>query len=554
MQSYQPERILVMTSKMLTPELFRPQVDYPVIPYDQLLRMAAERNPDRPAIIYHDLTLVYREVVSMVNSVANSLFELGIRKGDRICLCTGNRPESIITLNAASTIGAIITPMNPLYKEREIAYQLENSGARAILIRPEMLPLLQMVLRQESLPNLKHIIVLGKQVPESMPDALPFATLLKEGSPKRPSPVEISGDDMIILTYSSGTTGLPKGTMLSHHNLATNHRQFLTASGINFSDTTLIFVPFYHIYGVLLTGSFLAAGAKQVIMDRFELEPVLDMCEKHSPTWLFAVPAMVQALANVPGELTQLKTVKYLMSAAAPLPYAPARKLQDKSGINIIQAYGMTETCPITHLSPLDPELIRMGSAGLPMNNTEQKIVDIETGEHELPVGEDGEIIIRGPQVMLGYWGDHEETARTLRNGWIHTGDIGHLDSEGYLYIVDRKKDMIKYKGFSIAPAELEAVLVEHHAVLESAVVGVPDEESGEVPKAFVVLVSDLNYSVTDEELITFVNGKLTGYKKLHEVEFVESLPKIPSGKILRRELKELERARRAGERTIFNN
>jgi long-chain acyl-CoA synthetase len=543
-----------MTRKMLTPELFRPQVDYPVIPYDQLLRMAAERNPDRPAIIYNDLTLVYREVVSMVNSIANSLLELGIQKGDRICLCTGNRPESIITLNAASTIGAIITPMNPLYKEREIAYQLENSGARAILIRPEMLPLLQMVLSQESLPNLKHVIVLGMQVPESMPDALLFATLLKEGSPKRPSPVEISGDEMIVLTYSSGTTGLPKGTMLSHHNLATNHRQFLTASGINFSDTTLIFVPFYHIYGVLLTGSFLAAGAKQVILDRFELEPVLNMCEKHSPTWLFAVPAMVQALANVPGELTQLKTVKYLMSAAAPLPYAPARKLQDKTGINIIQAYGMTETCPITHLSPLDPELIRMGSAGLPMNNTEQKIVDIESGEHELPVGEDGEIIIRGPQVMLGYWGDHEETARTLRNGWIHTGDIGHLDSEGYLYIVDRKKDMIKYKGFSIAPAELEAVLVEHHAVLESAVVGVPDEESGEVPKAFVVLVSDLNYSVTDEELITFVNGKLTGYKKLHEVEFVESLPKIPSGKILRRELKELERARRAGERAIFNN
>jgi long-chain acyl-CoA synthetase len=255
---------------------------------------------------------------------------------------------------------------------------------------------------------------------------------------------------------------------------------------------------------------------------------------------------MVMALANVPGELNQLRTVRYLMSAAAPLPLAPAYKLQDRTGIRMIQAYGMTETCPITHLSPLDPELIRMDSAGLPMNNTEQKIVDIETGEHELPVGEDGEIIIRGPQVMLGYWGDPEETARTLRNGWIHTGDIGHLDTEGYLYIVDRKKDMIKYKGFSIAPAELEAVLVEHPAVQESAVVGVPDEEAGEIPKAFVVLHSDVSYSVTDEELITFVNGKLTGYKKLHEVEFVEALPKIPSGKILRRELKELERARRA--------
>ncbi len=187
----------------------------------------------------------------------------------------------------------------------------------------------------EPLPNLKHVIVLGKQVPESMPDALPFATMLKGSSPKRPGPVAIGGDDMIVLTYSSGTTGLPKGTMLSHHNLATNHLQFLTSSGIDSSDTTLIFVPFYHIYGVLLTGSFLAAGAKQVIMDRFELEPVLDMCEKHGPTWLFAVPAMVQALANTPGELNQLKTVKYLMSAAAPLPLAPANKLQDRTGIRI---------------------------------------------------------------------------------------------------------------------------------------------------------------------------------------------------------------------------
>jgi long-chain acyl-CoA synthetase len=306
---------------------------------------------------------------------------------------------------------------------------------------------------------------------------------------------------------------------------------------------------------VLLTGSFLAAGAKQVIMDRFELQPVLDACEKHGPTWLFAVPAMVKALAEAPGELNQMRTVKYLMSAAAPLPLDPARKLQARTGIRIIQAYGMTEACPITHLSPLDPELIRMDSPGLPMNNTEQKIVDTETGEHELPAGEDGEIIIHGPQVMLGYWEAAEETAHTLRNGWLYTGDIGHVDADGYLYIVDRKKDMIKYKGFSIAPAELEAVLVEHPAVMETAVVGVPDEEAGEIPKAFVVLQGDFSYSVTGEELITYVNGKLTGYKKLHKVEFVASLPKIPSsGKILRRELKELERARGAGKQAIPSN
>jgi len=533
-----------MPGKMFTPELFRPVVDYPDIPYDQLLRMAAERNPDRPAIIYHDLILVYREVVSMVNSIANGLHELGIRKGDRICLCTGNRPESMITLNAASTIGAAVTPMNPLYKEREMAYQLEDSEARAILISREMLPLLQTVLSQAALPNLKHVIVTGEYVPEEMPDALPFAKLLRGASPERPKQVEISGNDLAVLTYSSGTTGLPKGTMLSHHNLATNHLQFLTASGINFSDATLIFLPFYHIYGVLLTGSFLAAGAKQVIMERFELEPVLELCEKHGVTWFFAVPPIISALANFPGKLNQMKTVKYIMAAAAPLPLEPARKLQERTGIRIVQAYGMTESSPITHLSPLDPEVIRLDSPGLPMNNTEQKIVDIETGEHEVPVGEDGEIIIRGPQVMLGYWKAPEENARALRNGWLYTGDIGHVDADGYLYIVDRKKEMIKYKGFSIAPAELEALLVEHPAVLDSAVVGVPDEEAGEIPKAFVILRGE--YSVTIEELITFVNGKLTGYKKLHEVEFVETLPRVPSGKILRRELKELERARRA--------
>jgi len=234
------------------------------------------------------------------------------------------------------------------------------------------------------------------------------------------------------------------------------------------------------------------------------------------------------------------------MAAAAPLPLETARKLQERTGIRIVQAYGMTESSPITHLSPLDPEVIRLDSPGLPMNNTEQKIVDIETGEHEVPVGEDGEIIIRGPQVMLGYWKAPEENARALRNGWLYTGDIGHVDADGYLYIVDRKKEMIKYKGFSIAPAELEALLVEHPAVLDSAVVGVPDEEAGEIPKAFVILRGEYSYSVTIEELITFVNGKLTGYKKLHEVEFVETLPRVPSGKILRRELKELERARRA--------
>jgi long-chain acyl-CoA synthetase len=235
-----------------------------------------------------------------------------------------------------------------------------------------------------------------------------------------------------------------------------------------------------------------------------------------------------------------MKTVKYVMNAAAPLALEAARKLQERAGVRIVQAYGLTETSPDTHMSPTSPELVRMESVGMLVHTTEQKIVDIETGERELPPGEDGEILIRGPQVMLGYWKAPEETAQALRNGWLHTGDIGHVDADGYTYIVDRKKEMIKYKAFSIAPAELEAVLTEHPAVLDAAVIGIPDEEAGEVPKGFVVLRQ--GSSATLDDVVVFVNGRLAGYKKIHQVEIIDAIPKTASGKILRRELKAREK------------
>jgi long-chain acyl-CoA synthetase len=539
------QRVLSQEVDMFAPELFRPPVDFPDMPYDQLLRQAAERNPDRTAIIYHDLMLTYREVVSMVNCIANGLRGLGIGKGDRICLFTVNRPEYTITLNAAATLGAIVTPMNPAYREREVAYQLEDAEAKAILVHRDLLPLLQTVLSQHSLPHLKHVIVTGAGMPESMPSAIPFAQLLRNSSPRRPAPVEISGDDLLALPYSSGTTGLPKGVMLTHRNLTTNHLQFMTASGINSSDVTLIFLPMYHIYGVLLTGTFLAAGATQVLLERFDMQRVLQLCEKHGVTWFFAVPPIILGLANYPGDLHELRTVKYLMSAAAPMPPEPARKLHERLGITIVQGYGLTETSPDTHMSPSAPSLMRLDNVGLLVHNTEQKVVDIETGDRELPPGEDGEILVRGPQIMKGYWKAPEENARALRNGWLHTGDIGHVDADGYTYIVDRKKEMIKYKAFSIAPAELEALLLEHPAVLEAAVIGIPDEEAGEVPKGFVVCRP--GQQIIEEELIAFVNGRVAGYKKLHFIEFIDAIPKTASGKILRRELKERERARNAG-------
>jgi long-chain acyl-CoA synthetase len=378
-----------------------------------------------------------------------------------------------------------------------------------------------------------------------MPEAIPFARLMRESSPKHPPHVEISVDDLVALPYSSGTTGFPKGTLLTHRNLVSNNLQFTTALGTSITDVALIFLPFYHIYGVMLTGGFLACGGTQVIMERFDLLQSLELCEKHGVTYYFLVPPIVLALANAPVDLGRMKTVKYFFSGAAPLPLDPAYKLEQKSGIKVVQGYGMTEASPLTHAQPGDPALIRLDSVGLPVHNTEQKIVDIETGERELPAGEDGEIIIRGPQIMQGYWKAPEETARALREGWLYTGDIGHVDADGFTYIVDRKKEMIKYKGFGIAPAELESLLMEHPAVLDSAVIGIPDDEAGELPKGFVVIRK--GFDVTPEEIVAFANGKLAGYKKIHTVEFIDTIPKVASGKILRRELKDLEKARRAG-------
>jgi long-chain acyl-CoA synthetase len=253
------------------------------------------------------------------------------------------------------------------------------------------------------------------------------------------------------------------------------------------------------------------------------------------------VPPIILALLNAPIDVSKLKTVRFIFSGGAPLALEPARKLQEKTGIAVVQGYGMTEASPLTHSQPYP--IVRMASVGMPVHNTEQKIVDIETGKRELPPGEDGEIVVRGPQIMKGYWKAPEETARVLRNGWFSTGDIGHIDQDGFTYIVDRKKEMIKYKGFPIAPSELESLLLEHPAVIDAAVIGIPDEEAGELIKGYVVMHREHNTAVDD--IIAFANEKLAGYKHIHYIEFTDAIPKNASGKILRRELKERERTKR---------
>jgi len=523
--------------KMRAPELFRPPIDIPEVSYDQLVRTAAQRHPEKAAIKYYDLVLTYREAISMINSIANGLHDIGLRKGDRLCIYTANRPEFILTFIAAASLGVVVSPVNPSYKERELAHQLEDSEAVAILIQRELVPIFQLVRSQHELPHLKHILVTGIDIPEHLEGAETFAALLRRSSPRYQQYDPVTPDDLLALPYSSGTTGLPKGTMLTHRNLVSNNIQFLTALQPTDADTALLFLPFYHIYGIMLTGSFLACGGTQVIMERFDLLQALELCEKHAVTYVFVVPPIVLALAHAPIDLSKLKTVRYILSGAAPMPPEPARQLQEKTGIITLQGYGLTEASPLTHAQPKDPALIRLESIGLLTHNTEQKIVDLETGERELPPGEDGELIIRGPQVMQGYWKAPEETAKVLRNGWLYTGDIGHVDEDGYTYIVDRKKEMIKYKGFSIAPAEVEALLLEHPAVGDAAVIGIPDKEAGELVKGFIV--PRRGQQANPEEIMAFVNSRLAGYKKIHHLEIIDAIPKNASGKILRRVLKE---------------
>ncbi|HET8843143.1 MAG TPA: acyl--CoA ligase [Ktedonobacteraceae bacterium] len=530
-----------MPSSTTTSALFRAPLLIPDVPYDHLLRQTAEQYPERHAILFHEQVLTYREVVSLVNSLANGLRGSGLGKGDTMCVFTPNCPEYTLLFEAAATIGAIFSPINPFYKERELAYQLSDAEARAIVVHENLLPLLNQVLQQGRFPQLRQILVIGEERSDLLPEAHSLARLIWQSSPQRPEPASISGDDILALPYSSGTTGLPKGVMLSHRNLVANHTQFRAATRLTQTDTALIFLPLYHSYGILLTGSFLAAGGTQILMERFELQQVLDLCERHGVTWLFAVPPVFLALHAAPAEVLRekMKTIKYIMSAAAPLAPAIGQAIEEKLGVKVVQGYGLTESSPDTHLSPLEEMGGLPGNVGLPVHNTEQKIVDIETGERELAVGEKGEVLLRGPQIMPGYWKASEENARALRNGWLYTGDIGYLDEQGFLYIVDRKKEMIKYKGFSIAPAELEAVLLTHEAIQDAAVIGVANEEAGELPKGYVVVKA--GRQVSEEELLGFVNQQVAGYKKLHAIAFLDALPRVPSGKLLRRVLKERE-------------
>jgi len=419
--------------------------------------------------------------------------------------------------------------MNPLYTAREVCHQLEDSGARFLVTVAAMLDVAR---EAATTAGIEEVFVVG----EEAEGATPFGDLL--GDPEDAPAIDVDPDeDIAVLPYSSGTTGLPKGVMLSHRNLVANLEQNLAVFPIAEDDVVIGVLPFFHIYGmVVILNQGLRAGATIVTMPRFDLDQFLGLIEEHGATRAYVVPPIALALAKHPAvEGRDLSSIETIMSGAAPLGAELAEAVAKRLGCTVIQGYGLTETSPVTHMIRPGGEN-RPGSIGQAIPNTECRLVDPESGS-DVAEGEPGELWMRGPQVMKGYLNNEEATRHTVdSDGWLHSGDIAVVDSDGFFQIVDRLKELIKYKGFQVAPAELEALLITHPDVQDVAVIGVPDEEAGELPKAYVVPAGD---SFDAEALMEWSAGQLSPQKKVRLVETIEEIPKSASGKILRRELRD---------------
>jgi acyl-CoA synthetase (AMP-forming)/AMP-acid ligase II len=487
-----------------------------------------------------DRRFTFAEYGSLVESLARGLISAGLAPEEVVAIFLPNSWEFAITYHAATLAGGIPTLLNPSYREREIRYQLENSGA-AFLITDA--PLLENV-DLAGLPALRRVFATRSSTTQGQSAGCEdFASLLRPTSAKFPDTVQNSQQTIAALPYSSGTTGLPKGVMLSHYNLVANVYQVLgpNAACLTPDDVMLCFLPLYHIYGltVALTLS-LALGSTLVLMPRFDVQKLCALLIQEGVTMMPVVPPAINALCQSAeaGIFPKNHKVRWIKSGAAPLAPELARRLSGLTGIIVNQGYGMTEASPVTHVGyTTPPEMNRPASIGQPLALTECRIVDLDG--NEVAQGEQGELVMRGPQIMLGYWKEPQATAAVLRDGWYFSGDIVRCDADGFYYVLDRSKEMIKYKGFPVAPAEVESLLLEHPAVRDCGVVAKPDLDAGEIPCAFVVLRE--SFTACDalaKELRDFVADRLSRHKQPREIHFVDVVPRTPSGKILRRELR----------------
>jgi acyl-CoA synthetase (AMP-forming)/AMP-acid ligase II len=507
-----------------------PPIEIPDTPLTEFVLARAHERGERAAFIesVSGRTITYAELPAMVDRAAASLAGLGLRQGDVCAIVSPNTPDFAVAVLAIARLGAIFTTANSLATRDDLVRQFKDCHPRFLFTSPAVAAT---TVDAAAASGIERIFAFAP-----IRGTTPFAELVT--APGTPPSVSIAPSDVVALPYSSGTTGLPKGVRLSHRNLVANILQVNASGHLRDGDDTLIaFLPFFHIYGlevVMLLG--LWSGATIVVMPRFELEPYLDLVQRHRATVLHVVPPIVLAMAKstcVSGR--DFSSVRKLFSGAAPLGADVIAQCTARVGCVVQQGYGLTEASPATHTTTEDAATIKPGSIGILAPNTESRVVDPATRADVGP-GEDGEIWVRGPQVMLGYLNQPEATRATIdEEGWLHTGDIGHADADGHFFIVDRLKELIKYKGMQVAPAELESLLLSHPAVADAAVVAQKDADCGEIPRAFVVLRS----AATADELMAFVAQRVAPYKKIRRVDFIDAIPKSPSGKILRRVLRD---------------
>jgi long-chain acyl-CoA synthetase len=506
--------------------------------------------------------MTYRDLKQFSDRFATALDGLGVKRGDKVAIFLPNIPQFIISYYGISEIGAIETAISPLYKEREVEHQLNDSEAETVVVLDALYPMLEKGLASS---KVKRVIVtsfkeympagtaflgsLLKKIPsyrvERGPNIYFFQELLSKYDANPPK-VDINPkEDLAVLQYTGGTTGIPKGAMLTHMNLVSNALCCVEwLRGTRGEDTYLVVVPLFHIYGMTTSmNTPICMGGRMVLLPSFDATSTFQAIQRYKVTVFCGAPSMYSMLLAHPDHKKyDLGSVRFCISGSAPLPPEVQKNWMEATGGVLVEGYGLTESSPVTHCNPLDKSMktVRIGSIGLPWPDTEAKVMDIETGEKELGPRETGELVVKGPQVMKGYWKMTEETAAVLRNGWLYTGDVGNVDEDGYFYITDRKKALIKYKGYSVYPREVEDVIYEHPAVKLCAVVGKPDPVAGEIPKAFVVLKE--GKTATAEEIKEFVNSKVAPYKAVREVEFRTELPMTAVGKVLRRVLQEEEK------------
>ncbi len=543
------------------PEKVPETAEYPEVPLHHFLEEAASKFPEKTAMIFVDKKINYRTFYEHVLRLANALSDLGVKKGDRVAIYMPNCPQAIISYFAVLKVGGIVVESNPMYVERELEYQLKDSGAETMItldlkvLYPKVAAIRDKVgLRTVIVSNLKEYLpfpknvlypVVKKKDLAEVENVKFFADLLK--CPPRELRVKVEPGDTAVLLYTGGTTGIPKGVMLTHKNLVSNcvqgfHWLFALEYG---NEVVMTSLPVFHSFGHTCCMNFAVYSASCMVLipDPRDTADVLRNVEKYRCTLFPGVPTIYVNIINYPHlRKYDISSIKHCFSGAAPMPVEVLQKFEESTGGIILEGFGMTETSPVTHINPLVGQR-KVGSIGMPITDTLAKVVDIETGTKEMAVGEVGELVVKGPQVMKGYWGDPVETEKVLRDGWMYTGDLATMDEDGFFYIVGRKKDMIISGGFNIYPREVEEVLFEHPKVKEASVIGVPHEKRGETVKAFIVLKE--GETATGEEIKQFCKKNLAAYKVPTIVEFRDKLPKSAVGKVLRRELREEEQAKR---------